>query len=114
MTDTVRFAIIGYGNIGRRHAHHIMRTPGAELVAVCDIDPTKDDAVPEDTLFFTEVEDLLERGIADVACICTPNYLHEAHAVAALRAGMHAVVEKPMAISTDSCDRMIAAAAETG
>jgi len=114
MTDTVRFAIIGYGNIGRRHAHHIMRTPGAELVAVCDIDSELREEIPEDLMFFDSVEDLLERGAADVACICTPNYLHEDHTIAALRAGLHAVVEKPMAISTASCDRMIAAAADTG
>ena len=114
MTDTIRFAIIGYGNIGQRHAHHILRTPGAELVAVCDTDETVGEILEEEVLFFSHIEDLLARNMADVLCVCTPNYLHEQHTVAALRAGLHAVVEKPMAISTASADRMIAVAEETG
>jgi predicted dehydrogenase len=114
MTNPIRFAIIGYGNIGRRHAHHIQNNSSTLLTAVCDIDRSKGLELAEGTLFFNNIEDLLQAGVADVACICTPNYLHEAHTVAALRAGLHTVVEKPMAISTVSCDRMIEAMEETG
>src|SRR5690606_19794330 len=46
----------------------------------------------------------------DVVCICTPNDLHCIHAVAALQAHCHVVVEKPMALSVAECDQMIAAA----
>src|ERR1043165_3937884 len=111
--NAVRFAIIGYGNIGRRHAHHIQHTPGAELAAICDIDPKKNPGSTE-VPFFQSAGEMLATGVADVACICTPNYLHEEHCIAALQSGMHALVEKPMAISTASCDRMIAAAEKTG
>lgn len=51
---------------------------------------------------------------ADVLCVCTPNYLHEPHAIAGLRAGLHTVVEKPMARSVAECDQMIATATEAG
>lgn len=108
--NPVRFAVIGHGNIGRRHVHHILNTPGAQLTAVCDSDPSRAANLPDGTHFFTSVEDLLERNLADVASICTPNYLHEVHTIQALQAGVHALVEKPMAISVASCERMIQAA----
>lgn len=110
MTDAVRFAIIGHGNIGRRHAHHVRHTAGARLTAVCDIDAKKNAGLEQDIAFYTDPRQMLADGIADVACICTPNYLHEEHCIAALQSGIHALVEKPMAISTASCDRMITAA----
>ncbi len=120
MNTPVRFAIIGYGNIGRRHAQHIIQNPDAVLTAVCDIDPEKAPAVARlhrgghTPHFFKDVHALLSAGIADVISVCTPNYLHEAHAVAALQSGHHALVEKPMAISVESCNHMIAAAETAG
>lgn len=114
MNSPIRFAIIGHGNIGQRHAHHILATKDAELVAVCDTDPTKKAKLPKNLPFFESIEALLAANLADVACICTPNYLHEQHAIQALKAGLHAVVEKPMALSTKSADRMIACAEESG
>jgi UDP-N-acetyl-2-amino-2-deoxyglucuronate dehydrogenase len=114
MPEKIRFSIIGYGNIGRRHASHILHNPATELVAICDTDPSLAAKVPDGIPFYTTPETMLATVNADVVCICTPNYLHEPHTIMALEAGMHAVVEKPMAISTASCDRMIAAAEKTG
>ncbi len=59
--------------------------------------------------FYPKVADLLSATTADVICICTPNYLHCEHTIAALQAGKHVVVEKPMAMSTEESDAMIAA-----
>lgn len=110
----IRFAVLGFGNIGQRHAHHIAQQPGAALAAICDTDAAKRELISgnyPNTPVFDSLEALLISGnIADVVCICTPNGLHAAHAVAALEAGMHAVVEKPMALSVAECDAMIAAA----
>lgn len=114
MKPPVRFAIIGYGNIGRRHAAHILHQPQAALTAVCDIDPGVQQEVPAGVPFFPDIEALLRHTDAEVLCVCTPNYLHEPHTIRALESGLHAVVEKPMALSTAECDRMIAAAARTG
>jgi predicted dehydrogenase len=104
---TIKFGIIGLGNIGKRHAEHIMHQAHAELVAICDTDPSKEGLF--DLPFFTNIESLLTHADIDVLCVCTPNYLHEKHAIVALEAGLHVVVEKPMALSTAECDRMIAA-----
>jgi predicted dehydrogenase len=104
----IKFAIIGLGNIGKRHAEHILQQKNAELVAVCDTDLAKSGLynVP----FFDKIESLLQHSLADVICVCTPNYLHEPHSIASLQAGLHVVVEKPMALSVAECDRMIDAA----
>lgn len=109
---TVKFAIIGIGNIGIRHAAHILQHPDAELVAVCDIDTAKSGKLP--VPFFDNITSLLAACEADVLCICTPNYLHETHAVLALEHGMNVVVEKPMALSVQECDHMIATAKAAG
>jgi len=110
MPHKVRFSIIGYGNIGRRHATQILQNPAAELVAVCDKDAAKRATVPEGVAFYTELDAMLQQADADVLCVCTPNYLHEPHTIAALNEGLHAVAEKPMALSVTECDNMIAAA----
>lgn len=113
-TSQLRFVIVGYGHIGKRHAVHIAANESCRLVGVCDIRKEVKDELPEGMPFYTDVSELLSGIDADVACVCTPNYLHEPHAIAALEAGLHAVVEKPMALSTESCDRMIAAAERSG
>ena len=114
MPDNIRFSIVGFGNIGRRHAEHILQNPDATLVAVCDINIAAKSHLPEGVLFYTSIEEMLKGSHADVLCVCTPNYLHEPHTISGLNAGLHTVVEKPMAISVAECDRMIAAAAKTG
>ncbi|MBS1586241.1 MAG: Gfo/Idh/MocA family oxidoreductase [Bacteroidetes bacterium] len=110
----IRFIVVGFGNIGRRHAEHIMHNPNAQLVAVCDENVTLESKVPEGVNFYHTLDEMLQEQDADVLCVCTPNYLHEAHTIAGLKAGLHTVVEKPMALSAQECDNMIAAATESG
>jgi UDP-N-acetyl-2-amino-2-deoxyglucuronate dehydrogenase len=105
---TVKFAIIGLGNIGKRHAEHILQQAHAELIAVCDIDSSKSDLY--DCPFYDDIQELLQNVFVDVLCVCTPNFLHERHTIDALNAGWNVVVEKPMALSVAECDRMIVAA----
>ncbi|WP_118951230.1 Gfo/Idh/MocA family protein [Taibaiella helva] len=107
----IKFAIVGYGHIGKRHAEHILNNTECKLVAICDADTATVDQLPDKEIsYYPKIEDLLSATTADVVCICTPNYLHCAHAVAALNAGKHVVVEKPMALSEAECDEMIDAA----
>lgn len=112
MPDIIRFAIVGFGNIGRRHAEHIENNPDTRLVAVCDIKTSVSEQLPEGVTFYTNLDEMLRVARVDVLCVCTPNYLHESHTIAGLQAGLHTVVEKPMAMSVAECDRMIAAAKE--
>ncbi|MFP5040997.1 Gfo/Idh/MocA family protein [Parasediminibacterium sp. JCM 36343] len=112
--DKIKFGIIGCGRIAARHAKHIGRL--GILVAVCDTIAEKAHqlAVTHNAKAYTAIEDLLsnEESI-DVIAICTPNGLHAAHSIQALQVGFHVLVEKPMAITVQDCEAMIAAAAST-
>lgn len=82
----------------------------AELVAVADTNAAVAGSMPGGVSFFNSLEEMLRSSPADVLCVCTPNYLHELHTIAGLDAGLHAVAEKPMALSVQECSNMIAAA----
>lgn len=107
----IRFAIIGHGNIGSRHAHHIEQHPEAELVAVCDKNPAQLARYAADKVFTTtDFNAILDRNDIDVVNVCLPNYLHAPCTSAALEKGKHVVCEKPMAMSVSECSAMIHAA----
>lgn len=114
MQEKVRFTIVGFGNIGKRHAAQILNNSATELVAICDVKTEAMIDAPANAATYTDIDELLRNVDCEVVCICTPNYLHEPHSIAALAAGRHAVVEKPMALSTSECDNMIAAAKKHG
>ncbi len=106
-------ALLGYGHIGKRHAAVIRSIAGASLVAICDEDasvkPAEEDT---DIPWFTSIEALLQSGIEfELVSIATPNGLHEAHALQLLQAGKHVLIEKPMALNSAGCNRIIQAAA---
>lgn len=109
----IRFAIIGSGHIGKRHATMVERHPEAELVAMVDVD-TKLEAELKATYnvpFFSSIDQFLESGIGvDVVNICTPNHLHAPQSLQALAAGYHVVVEKPMALSKAEGEEVLFAA----
>ncbi|MES2004522.1 MAG: Gfo/Idh/MocA family oxidoreductase [Bacteroidota bacterium] len=111
----IRFAIIGCGKIGERHA--VQAQLYGELIAVCDImeKPARDLAEKYQLPFYVSIEDLLENETtADVMVICTPNGLHATQSIQALQKGYHVLVEKPMAVSSKDCKRMMEAAAASG
>ncbi len=111
--NTVRFAIIGYGHIGRRHAQHILQHPEAQLCSICELPGQERPAgLPAHIAWYTDAETMLTADKPDVLNVCTPNYLHHTHSILALQHGVHVLCEKPMAISTSACDAMIAAAQE--
>ncbi len=104
----LQFAIIGYGNIGQRHAHHIMHHQDAILKAVCEV-PLFEKPVDilQEVPFYDHIETMLENEEIDIVNVCTPNYLHHPHTLLALQHRKHVVCEKPMALSTAECDEMI-------
>jgi UDP-N-acetyl-2-amino-2-deoxyglucuronate dehydrogenase len=104
----IRFAVVGFGHIGKRHAAMISQNPECELVAVSDIDSKKFEGSPYKVNFYSELCELLktEQEI-DVVCIATPNGLHESHALQALKAGSNVVIEKPMALTKAGCEHIL-------
>ena len=112
---SLSFAIIGCGNIAKRHAEQI-HTFG-KLVAVCDIIRSKAEELGKkyNVDVFSSIEELFanKKGI-DIAVICTPNGLHAVHSILSLQAGCHVLCEKPMAINSSDCLAMIQVAEKTG
>ena len=95
--NKIRFAVVGQGHIGKRHAEMILRNPDAELVAVCDIRSAEECKIAYTGVpFYSSIDELLEKEKnLDVLNICTPNGLHAEMALLALDKGLHVVVEKP-------------------
>ena len=109
MSSKVKFAVVGCGHIGKRHAEMIVRNQESELVALCDV-------APKDTLnletfgapFFESIDALVAtKPDADVVSVCTPNGLHAEQSVKLLNAGYHVICEKPMGLGKAECENVI-------
>jgi predicted dehydrogenase len=109
MSNT-RFAVVGLGAIGKRHAHMILGTPGAELAALIEPVPSKLNGFDQLQKYplYSSLEEFLASGTkVDVVNICTPNGLHAPLAIEALKKQHHVVIEKPMALSKKDCEDVI-------
>ena len=115
-----KFAILGYGFIGAVHAATIKKVDGMELVAVVEKDRSKWNSVTEgnidvegieplDVPIFESLQDMLKEIKVDCLSICLPTFLHREYTAKAMAAGLDVVCEKPMALSLEDCDAMIAA-----
>ena len=111
MSTGFRFGIVGCGRIAQRHAEHIVKV--GQLTAVCDTDIAKAKTLGDQygAQSFGSLEEMLGAlPDLDIISVCTPNGLHAAHSIQALKAGMHVLCEKPMALSVKDCSAMIHAA----
>jgi len=107
---SVRLGIIGMGNIGKHHADYLLdhKVSRAELVAVAGNTAT----LPEKyraLRVFTDGAGLIQSGAVDAVIIATPHYQHTALGIAAFAAGLHVLVEKPIAAHKADAERLIVA-----
>ena len=107
--NKIKFAVVGCGHIGKRHAEMVTRDQDAELVALCDIRPREELGIEGyEVPFFAGLQELLQSGIQiDVINICTPNGLHASMAVQAIEAGCNVVIEKPMALTLADAEKVV-------
>ncbi|MBL4669760.1 MAG: Gfo/Idh/MocA family oxidoreductase, partial [Flavobacteriales bacterium] len=105
----IKFAIVGCGHIGKRHAEMVLGNSEAELVALCDVRSKSELEIEKyDVNFFQSIEELLASDLEiDVINICTPNGLHSEQASLALDKGLNVVVEKPIGLSKSKCEKVI-------
>ncbi len=110
--DKTKFAVVGCGHIGMRHAEMISNNPACELIALCDIKKKYELNLSDYNLpFFQDIHALLNSTLNfDIVNICTPNGLHALHAMASLHHNKNIVIEKPMALSVKDCNEIIALA----
>lgn len=113
----IRFAVVGCGSIGKRHIAVLDAEQDAEIVAICDIEEKRvreQSDLYGNIPWFTNFGEMLNGIEADVVNVVTPHGLHAEMSIAALKKGFNVLVEKPMALTSSDCDRMIAVAKETG
>ena len=112
----VRTAVIGCGKVGGLHASALAALPESCLVAHCDssMERAEQFAARYGGRAFRDTASLLREAGAEAVFICTPHPLHVEPAVCAAEAGLHVMIEKPMASNLRDCDAMIRAATKTG
>ncbi len=106
----VRIGIIGVGGMGSHHARYLLegKIKRARLAAVCDTDPARLQAF-KDIPGYASADALFASREVDAVLIATPHYAHTTIGVAALKAGLHVLVEKPISVHKADCERLIAA-----
>jgi len=113
----IRFAVLGPQHRGLIALNAHRPEEGCQLVAACGLDTRGLDAFREkcgdDLTFTTDYREVVSDPNVDAIFVCTPDYLHAEHAVAALEAGKHVFLEKPMAITIEECDRILSAASKS-
>lgn len=125
----LRVGIVGFGFMGQTHYKCWKQVEGAEVVAICDVNPN----IEEDTKravgnigdgqaevdfstleVYSDFDRMLAGAGLDAVSITLPTYLHPDNAIKALSAGLHVMCEKPMALTAEACKPMIAAAESSG
>ncbi len=116
LSAPIRFGVIGTGGMGQGHCKTIGRIRDARVTAVCDIDASvaKEVGTRHKVPWFTGHRDLIRSGLCDAVIVATPHPVRPPIAIAAMRAGLHLLSEKPLSERVSTADRMIATAKETG
>lgn len=110
MSEKLRFGILGCGVIGPQHARAITAlSDDAQLVAVADTVPERAKKLGEEygCEYHDDIAQFLARPDLDAISICTPSGMHAEHAMDAIRAGKHVVIEKPVDVQLGVIDRLI-------
>jgi len=125
----LKVGIAGFGFMGRMHWACWQREAGVQVVAVCDSNPNLRQDLGkaigniqgagrgidlDQVQVYQDIGSMLDQAGLDVVSITLPTHLHAEVTVQALRAGVHVLCEKPMALTLEECDRMMTAARESG
>ena len=114
---TIHLGILGGGGISETHARAASEVPDVKLEAVCGQNPEKVKALAQRygaPVAFTSVDTFLRHRPLDAVLIGSPSGLHAEQGIAAARAGLHVMTEKPIDVTTERADALIAACREAG
>jgi predicted dehydrogenase len=110
--ERLKTALVGTGKVADLHAAALQALPESEFTAVCGRTSGKLQAFAAKygVAAYTDVQEMIGKSGVQALCVCTPHPNHAAPTIAAARAGVHVLVEKPMASTLSDCDAMMAAA----
>ncbi len=110
--DPIRIGVIGVGNMGQHHTRVLSLLKDVELIGVSDVNVDRglDTASKYRVRFFEDYHDLLHH--VDAVCIAVPTRLHFSVGMTCLKAGVHVLIEKPIAASISEAEALVNAAAE--
>lgn len=113
---SLNVGIVGFGRMAEWHARCAQRVPGFRLVSAFDVTAARRRKAQREfgCRTFDRLDAFLDDGAADVVVVATPSHAHVEPAIAALRAGKHVLVEKPIAQTEAQAARMFAAARRAG
>lgn len=111
----IKIGIVGLGPIGSMHAENLKsgKIPNAVLHCACEQKPVDESKYPG-VKIFKDTSDMFANGGMDAVIISTPSFTHYPLGIAALNAGLHTLVEKPVALCTADADELSAAARKAG
>jgi predicted dehydrogenase len=114
--EKVKTAIVGCGKVGHLHAKALKIVLESDFVAACGRDLARTEAFSSvyNVKAYCDVEEMIAREGIQALAICTPHPLHALHAVKAANAGVHVIIEKPLASTLADCDAILNAAKEHG
>lgn len=106
--DKLKIAIVGCGNVSKRHFEAVFQNENSVLIACCDIVPERANALAEKYNIkpFYSFDEMMNESDFDVLHICTPHYLHAEMAIKAMSLGKHVFCEKPLAIHYEDALKM--------
>lgn len=107
----IQLGVIGLGNMGTGHCRMIQGIPDIELTAVADVRQPRVEKLKEryQCAGFTDPKALIDSGTCDSVLIATPHFDHTVLGIAALKRGLHVLVEKPISAQKADCERLIKA-----
>lgn len=116
--EKLKIGVIGLGNMGSEHCRLLGKAPEAELTCVADLRPERREwaksSLPEDVAIFEDGLSLIAARACDAVMIAIPHYQHPEMTIAALKAGLHVLCEKPVAVYTAQVHPVLEAARESG
>lgn len=114
ISSELKLGIAGIGNMGLAHARSIWegKVERVRLAAVADGNPARLEMVgksQQGIALFADAEEMIHSGKIDAILVATPHYSHTTIGIAALQAGLHVLVEKPISVHKEDCEKLIAA-----
>ena len=114
--NPIRAVVVGYGYAGRQiHVPLVRLEPALQLHGICSGDPAKRDAIRSQFACrtYATFDEVIADAEVDLVILATPNALHATQSIAALSAGKHVVVDKPMCLSVGEADQMFQASRQS-